>query len=71
MATLYQEIFELIRGKCVSDESAKMAAKDVAKLVETKFTSYNKQSTPYQTTCSHYRRVYGDNYCSQCGMRLS
>ena len=36
-----------------------------------KFTSDNKQSTPYQTTCSHYRRIYGDNFCSQCGMRLS
>lgn len=36
---LYREIFNLIRGKCVSDEAAKAAANDVVKFIETKLSA--------------------------------
>lgn len=42
MATLFSEIFNVIRGRCISDESASVAAAEVAELVEEKFTSTNK-----------------------------
>ena len=44
MATLFNEIFSAIRGRCISDESASVAAEEVAELVVKKFTSTNTGS---------------------------
>jgi len=43
MATLFNEILYTIRGKCISDEAASIAAAEVAALVVKKFTSTNTQ----------------------------
>ena len=56
MATVSFEIYEIIRGKCVSDAAASAAAKDVAIYMEAKFTSYNSESAPlecHNQGCSH------------------
>ena len=47
MATLFNEIFSAIRGRCISDESASVAAAEVAELVVKKFTS----TKPSQAKC--------------------
>jgi len=44
MATLFNEVFNTIRGKCISDESASVAAAEVAELVEGANTSTNSAS---------------------------
>lgn len=41
MATLFNKIFYAIRGLCISDESASVAAAKVAELAVKKFTSTN------------------------------
>ena len=38
MATLFNEVFNAIRGRCISDESASVAAAEVAELAVKKFT---------------------------------
>ena len=38
MATLFDEIFYAIRGRCISDDSASVAAAEVVELVVKKFT---------------------------------
>ena len=44
MATLFNEIFGIIRGRCISDESASVAAAEVTELMVNKNTSHNKPS---------------------------
>lgn len=46
MKTLFNEIFYAIRGRCISDESASVAAAEVAELV-------GKKITPDRSTHKH------------------
>lgn len=71
MSQTLREQFEREESLCWENDQGEPETEYVVWLeakVE-KFTSTNKQSTPYQTTCSHYRRIYGDKFCSECGMR--
>jgi len=45
MATLFNEIFYAIRGKCITDEAASVAAAEVADLVAAKVTSTDSGSS--------------------------
>ena len=59
MATLFNDILYAIRGRCICDESASVAAAEVAELVAKKLTSTNKQSTPLCENCQRK----ADNSC--------
>ena len=67
MQKLTREIFGVIRGCCISDGSAKFAAEKVAKIVEEKFASTNKQSVPPCSYCDDNYKVDAMWVCSRCG----
>jgi hypothetical protein len=62
MATLYDEIYSVIRGTGISSEASCLAAKRVAKLVEEKFTSTNKPM-PKLPTLRKVKQVYRSQLC--------
>ena len=71
MATLFNEIFDAIRGRCICDESASVAAAEVAELVAAKFTTTNTGSPKL---CPHWQ-VYnrggsGEFGACDCGGNL-
>ena len=50
-ATLERQIYEAIRGKCVSDASAEQAAALAAKLAVEKFTTHNSAMVEMPPDC--------------------
>jgi len=66
MATLFNEVFNAIRGRCISDELASVAAAEVAELVVKKFTSTNSAMDAI-CTCGkavcRYRSATEPNIC--------
>jgi hypothetical protein len=63
-ATLERQIYEAIRGKCVSDASAERAAALAAELAIEKFTSTNSAIAK----CSHLNHLHYEGYvqCLDC-----
>jgi len=65
MATLFNEILYAIRGRCISDESASVAAAEVAELVEEKFTTTNTGSPKLSGAVCRW--CYGHkDMCAKC-----
>ena len=51
MATLFNDILYAIRGRCLSDAAASVAASEVAELVVKKFTTTNSARSEIAAIC--------------------
>ena len=57
MTTLFNEILYAIRGRCISDESASVAAAEVAELVVKKFTPTNKNRSGKEMNTEQFETI--------------